>query len=190
MGQVLRARFDSKGEDEMRSIRVLGLTVASCGLLAAFAAPGIAKDPKLIGPINQSPQSLGQATVELKVHYGHKSHGSKKMVPKSLLAKEHNLYFTCLDGQVYYPGGGGDASQQSKVDFEETIRVKKNKTFGVTDTTVGDTNTGSISIQGKIVGRTASGTIRMENHENDGSRPPGDVHTCDSGVLSWTASAP
>jgi hypothetical protein len=28
----------------------------------------------------------------------------------------------------------------------------------------------------------------MENHENDGSRPPGDVHTCDTGVLGWTAS--
>jgi hypothetical protein len=30
----------------------------------------------------------------------------------------------------------------------------------------------------------------MENHRNNGSPPPNDDLTCDSGVLSWTASAP
>jgi len=172
----------------MRSVRVVGLAAMFFALLAAVAVPGIAKDPKWIGPVSQVPGTLGQATVELKIHFGRKSHGSKKLVPKSLQAKEHNVYFSCLNGQSYYPGGGGDASNQSKVDVEETIFVKRNRTFNITDTTSGDTNTGTFNLQGRIGRTSASGTLRMENHENDGSRPPGDIHTCDSGVLSWTAT--
>jgi hypothetical protein len=101
-----------------------------------------------------------------------------------------NVYYTCADGQIYYPSvGGGDASTSTHISFEETIFVKKNKTFGVTDSSSGDTDSGSLSITGKFRGRTASGTIHMENHRNDGSNH-GDYLTCDSGVLSWTASAP
>ena len=159
--------------------------------LALWASPTVAKDPKWFGPINQPPSTLGQATVELKVHFGHKSHGSKKLVAKSLLAKEHSVYYDCLNGHSYYPGaGGGDALTSAKLEIEETIFVKKNRTFNVTDTTVGDTESFSFNFQGQIAGRTASGTLRVQNYENDGSRPAGDLHTCDSGVLSWTASAP
>jgi hypothetical protein len=128
--------------------------------------------------------------VELKIHFGRKSHRSKKLVPKNLLAKEFNVYFGCADGQDYYPGAGGDSATRSKVEIEETIFVKKNRTFNVTDTSSGDSDSGSFNFQGRIAGRTASGTLRMENHRNDGSHPPGDPLTCDTGVLSWTASAP
>jgi hypothetical protein len=106
------------------------------------------------------------------------------------VAKEINVYYACADGLSYYPGGGGDASTRSKVDVEETIFVKKNRTFNVTDTTSGDSDSGSFNFQGRIGKRTASGTLRMENHRNDGSHPAGDPLTCDTGVLSWTASAP
>jgi hypothetical protein len=107
------------------------------------------------------------------------------------MAKLNNVYYTCGDGQKWYPSdGGGDASTSTHIRFEETIFVKKNKKFGVTDSSSGDTDSGSVSITGKFRGRSASGTIRMENHRNDGSRPPGDIYTCDSGVLGWTASAP
>jgi hypothetical protein len=173
-----------------RLLRVLSLAMIAGAALALSAPLSIAKDPKLVGPVSQPPGSLGQATVELKVHFGHKSHGSKKLVAKNLLAKVRNVYFTCLDGQSYYPGAGGDASTSSKVEVEETIFVKKKGTFNVTDSQVGDTNTGTFNFQGKFTGHAARGTLRMENHENDGSRPPGDIHTCDSGVLPWTASAP
>jgi hypothetical protein len=162
------------------------------GAALALSAPlSIAKDPKWVGPVNQLPLSLGQASVELKVHFGHKSHGSKKLVPKNLLAKEINVYFPCADGQDYYPtdGGGGDAITTSHTSIEETIFVKKNRTFNVTDTSSGDTDSGSFNLQGRFRGRTASGTLRMENHYNDGSNH-GDYLTCDTGVLSWTASAP
>jgi hypothetical protein len=163
------------------------------GAALALSVPlGVAKDPKWFGPVSQPPGTLGQATVELKIHFGHKSHGSKKFVAKSLLAKEHSVYYGCLNGQTYYPGaGGGDALDSAKLEIEETIFVKKKKgTFNVTDTTVGDTESFSFNLQGRIAGRSASGTLRLENHENDGSRPPGDIHTCDTGVLPWTASAP
>lgn len=73
--------------------------------------------------------------------------------------------------------------------IEGTIFVKKNKTFNVTDTSSGDIDSGSFNLQGRFTGRTASGTLRMENHRNDGSNH-GDYLTCDTGVLSWTASAP
>jgi hypothetical protein len=165
--------------------------LATAAALALWASPTVAKDPKWFGPINQAPGTLGQATVELKIHFGHKSHRSKKLVAKSLLAKEHSVYYDCLNGQSYYPGaGGGDALTSAKLEIEETIFVKKKGTFNVTDTTVGDTESFSFNLQGRIAGRSASGTLRLENHENDGSRPAGDIHTCDSGVLSWTASAP
>jgi hypothetical protein len=73
--------------------------------------------------------------------------------------------------------------------IEETIFVKKNKTFNVTDASSGDIDSGSFNLQGRFTGRTASGTLRMENHYNDGSNH-GDYRTCDTGVLNWTASAP
>jgi hypothetical protein len=172
-----------------RPFTVLALATAVAAL-ALWASPTVAKDPKWDGPVNQPPGSLGQATVELKVHFGHKSHGSKKLVPKNLLAKEFNVYFTCADGQKYYLGAGGDSATRSKVEIEETIFVKKNKTFNVTDTSSGDSDSGSFNLQGRFTGRTASGTLRLENHRNDGSHPAGDPLTCDSGVLPWTASAP
>ena len=157
-------------------VRVLVLAAATSAALALTASSTIAKDPKWVGPVNQPPLSLGQASVELKVHFGHKSHGSKKLVPKNMLAKENNVYFPCADGQQYYPtnGGAGDYITSSHTAIEETIFIKKNKTFNVTDTGTGDID---------------SGTLRMENHYNDGSNH-GDYRTCDTGVLSWTATAP
>ena len=173
-----------------RPFSVFGLATAAAAL-ALWASPTVAKDPKWFGPISQAPGTLGQATVELKIHFGHKSHRSKKFVAKNLLAKEHNVYYGCLNGQSYYPGaGGGDAATSSKLEIEETIFVKKNRTFNVTDSNSGDIDTGTFNLQGRIAGHTASGTLRMENHRNDGSRPAGDTLTCDSGVLNWTASAP
>ena len=177
----------------MRTARVVGLATMTCAALALLAGSTSAKDPKWVGPVNQPPGggTFGQASVELKVHFGRKTHGSKKFVPKSLMAKLTNVYFTCADGQIYYPSdGGGDASTSTHISFEETIFVKKNRTFNVTDTTVGDTESFSFNLQGRIAGRSASGTLRLQNYENDGSRPAGDIHTCDTGVLSWTASAP
>jgi hypothetical protein len=174
-----------------RTVRVIALAAATSVALAISASTTIAKDPKWVGPVSQPPLSLGQASVELKVHFGHKSHGSKKLVPKNLLAKEINVYFPCADGQAYYPtdGGGGDFITTSHTAIEETIFVKKNKTFNVTDTSTGDTDSGTFNFQGRFRGHTASGTLRMENHYNDGSNH-GDYRTCDTGVLSWTASAP
>jgi hypothetical protein len=175
-----------------RPIRAFTLTAVVGATLALLAPLSVAKDPKWTGPVNQPPGggTFGQASIELKVHFGRKKHGSKKFVPKSLMAKLTNVYYTCADGQIYYPSvGGGDASTSTHISFEETIFVKKNKTFGVTDSSSGDTDSGSLSITGKFRGRTASGTIHMENHRNDGSNH-GDYLTCDSGVLSWTASAP
>ena len=177
----------------MRTARVVGLATTTCIALALLAGSTSAKDAKWVGPVNQPPGggTFGQASVELKVHLGRKSHGSKKFVPKSLMAKLNNVYYTCGDGQKWYPSeGGGDASTSTHIRFEETIFVKRNRKFGVTDSSSGDTDSGSVSITGKFRGRTASGTIRMENHRNDGSQPPGDIFTCDSGVLGWTASAP
>ncbi len=174
-----------------RTARVLGLAAATSAALAVGASSTIAKDAKWTGPVNQPPLSLGQASVELKVHLGHKFHHSKKLVPKNLLAKAINVYFRCADGEAYYPtdGGGGDAVTTTHTSIEETIFVKKNKTFNVTDSTSGDIDSGSFNLQGKFTGRTASGTLRMENHYNDGSNH-GDYRTCDTGVLNWTASAP
>jgi hypothetical protein len=171
-----------------RPVTAFALATAAAAMLALWASPTIAKDPKWDGPVSQPPGGLGQATVELKIHFGHKSHHSKKFVPKNLLAKVLNVYYTCADGQNYYPGGGGDASTRSKVEIEETIFVKKNKTFNVTDTTSGDSDSGSVNFQGRFARHSASGTLRMENHRNDGSHPPGDPLTCDSGVLPWTAA--
>ena len=173
------------------TLRVLALATATCAFLAVAASTTIAKDPKWVGPVNQPPLSLGQASVELKVHFGHKSHGSKKLVPKNMLAKEINVYFPCADGEQYYPtdGGGGDFITSSHVAIEETIFIKKNRTFNVTDTGRGDIDSGTFNLQGRFTGHTASGTLRMENHYNDGSNH-GDYRTCDTGVLSWTASAP
>ena len=176
----------------MRSARVLALGVASiCAALAFFVSPTLAKDPKLVGPLNQPPLSFGQASVQLKVHFGHKSHGSKKLVPKTLEAKEFNVYWRCADGLDYYPtdGGTGDATQHSHVNIEETVSIRKNKTFNHTDTTTGDFDSGTFNIQGRFRGRSASGTLRMENHYNDGSNHA-DALTCDTGVLNWTASVP
>jgi hypothetical protein len=174
-----------------RTVRVIALAALTSGALALTASSTIAKDPKWVGPVNQPPLSLGQASVELKVHFGHKSHGSKKLVPKNMLAKEINVYFPCADGQQYYPtdGGGGDFITSSHTAIEETIFIKKNKTFNVTDTGTGDIDSGTFNFQGRFTGHTASGTLRMENHYNDGSNH-GDYRTCDTGVLSWTATAP
>jgi hypothetical protein len=173
------------------TVRVIGLAAATSAALALTASSTIAKDPKWVGPVNQPPLSLGQASVELKVHFGHKSHGSKKLVPKNLLAQAINVYFPCADGQAYYPtnGGAGDSITTSHARIEETIFVKKNKTFNVTDTSTGDIDSGTFNFQGRFTGHTASGTLRMENHYNDGSNH-GDYRTCDTGVLNWTASAP
>ena len=177
----------------MRPVRVAALVVAFCAALAVSASLTAARhapDPKLIGPVNQPPLSFGQATVQLKVHFGHKSHGSKKLVPKSFEGKEFNVYIHCADGNDYYPtdGGGSDAATSAHRQLEETVFVKKNKTFSVTDTSTGDVDSGTFNMTGKFRGRTASGTLRIENHRNNGSPPPNDDLTCDSGVLSWTAS--
>ena len=177
----------------MRSVRVVALAVASiCAALALSVSPTLAKDPKWVGPLSQPPLSFGQASIELKIHFGHKSHGSKKLIPKSLGAKERNVYTHCADGTDGYPtdGGTGDATQSSHVNIEETVFVKKNGNFNVTDTAAGDFDTGTFNITGRIHGHSASGTLRMENHRNNGSPPPNDPLTCDSGVLNWTASAP
>src|SRR3954469_7240564 len=119
----------------MRSARVVGLAIMTCAALALLAGSTSAKDPKWVGPVNQPPGggTFGQASIELKVHFGRKSHGSKKLVPKNLQAKATNVYFTCADGQAYYMGGS-DAATTSHVKIEETVFVKKNKTFNVTDT--------------------------------------------------------
>lgn len=175
-----------------RTFYLAAFIVTICAALAVSAGLSAAKDPKWVGPVNQPPGggTFGQASIELKVHFGRKKHGSKKFVPKSLMAKLTNVYYTCADGQIYYPSvGGGDASTSTHISFEETIFVKRNKKFGVTDSSSGDIDSGSLSITGKFQGRIASGTIHMENHYNDGS-DHGDYRTCDSGILSWTASAP
>jgi hypothetical protein len=175
-----------------RTVRVIALAAAVCVALAVMASLTVAKGglkAKLIGPVNQPPLSLGQATVELKVAFRHKG---KKLVPKSFEGKERNLYIHCADGTDGYPtdGGAGDAITGSHIEIESTVFVKKNGTFNHTDTSRGDVDSGTFNIQGKFHGRSASGTLRMENHRNDGSSPSNDDLTCDSGVLSWTASAP
>lgn len=175
----------------MRPARVVVLVAALCAALALSASLTVAKGggkAKLVGPVSQPPLSFGQATVELKVTFGHRG---KKLVPKSFLGKERNLYIHCADGTDGYPtdGGTGDATMSSHVDIESTVFVKKNGTFNHTDTNRGDVDTGTFNIQGRIRGHSASGTLRMENHRNNGSPPPGDELTCDSGVLNWTASA-
>ena len=75
------------------------------------------------------------------------------------------------------------------MNIEETVSIRKNKTFNHTDTTTGDFDSGTFNIQGRFRGRSASGTLRMENHYNDGSNHA-DALTCDTGVLNWTASVP
>jgi hypothetical protein len=175
-----------------RLIRISVLAVAICVALAGVASLTVAKGgfkAKLVGPVNQPPLSFGQATVELKVVYGHRG---KKLVPKSFLGKERNLYVHCADGSDGYPtdGGIGDAVKGSHIDIESTVFVKKNGTFNHTDTNSGDVDSGTFNIQGKIRGHSASGTLRMENHRNNGAPPPNDELTCDSGVLNWTATAP
>ncbi len=164
---------------------MIAALVASASLTIAKGGNG----GKWVGPVNQPPASLGQATVELNVQFRHKG---RKLIPKSFIGKERNLYIHCADGMDYYPtdGGGGDAPTSSHVGIESTVFVKKNKTFNHTDTDSGDVDAGTFNIQGKFHGRTASGTLRMENHRINGSPPPNDNLTCDSGVLSWTASAP
>ena len=174
-----------------RRVRVLALATIAGAALALSVPLSVAKDPKWDGPVNQPPLggTFGQASVELKVHFGRKSHGSKKFVPKNLRAKLINVYFLCADGQMYYPSdSGGDATTSTHISFESTIFVKKNKTFTSTDSTTGDTDSGSFNITGRFQGKTASGTIHLENHRNNGAPPPNDDLTCDSGVLSWTAS--
>jgi hypothetical protein len=174
-----------------RRFRVLALATIAVAALALSVPLSVAKDPKWTGPVNQplGGGTFGQAFVELKVHFGRKSHGSKKFVPKNLRAKLINVYFLCGDGQIYYPSdGGGDASTTTHISFESTIFVKKNKTFTSTDSTTGDTDSGSNNITGRFQGKTASGTIRLENHRNNGAPPPNDPFTCDSGVLNWTAT--
>src|SRR6476620_4489719 len=114
-----------------RLVRILVLAAAICAALAAVAALTVAEGgfkAKLVGPVNQPPLSFGQATVELKVVYGHRG---KKLVPKSFLGKERNLYIHCADGTDGYPtdGGTGDATMTSHVDIESTVFVKKNGTF-------------------------------------------------------------
>jgi hypothetical protein len=174
-----------------RTVRVIALAAAVCVALAVMASLTVAKGgkAKYIGPINQPPATLGQATVELKVKFAHKG---KKLVPKSFEGKERNLYIHCADGTDGYPtdGGAGDAITGSHIEIESTVFVKKNGTFNHTDIGRGDVDSGTFNIQGKFKGRSASGTLRMENHRNNGSPPPNDDLTCDSGVLSWTASAP
>jgi hypothetical protein len=175
-----------------RLVRVLVLAAATCAALTALASLTVAKGglkAKYVGPVNQPPLSLGQATVELRVQFGHKG---KKLIPKSFVGKERNVYIHCADGTDGYPTDGsiGDAPTGSFIDLQSTVFVKKNKTFNYTDTNTGDVDTGTVNIQGKFHGRSASGTFRIENHRNNGSPPPNDELTCDSGVLSWTASAP
>jgi hypothetical protein len=177
----------------MRPVRVVALAAIVCAALAFMASLTVAKGGhggKWVGPVNQPPLSFGPASVELNVAFGHKG---KKLVPKSFLGKErNNLYIHCADGTDGYPtdGGTGDSVKGSFVDIETTVFVKKNGTFNHTDTNSGDVDTGTFNIQGKFHGHSASGTLRMENHRNNGAPPPGDDLTCDSGVLSWTASAP
>jgi hypothetical protein len=175
-----------------RLVRVLALGVAIIAALVASASLTIAKGGnggKWVGPVNQPPLSFGQATIEFNVQFRHKG---KKLIPKSFIGKERNIYIHCADGTDGYPtdGGTGDATMTSHVNIESTVFVKKNRTFNHTDTNSGDVDTGTFNIQGKFHGRTASGTLRIENHRNNGSPPPNDELTCDSGVLSWTASAP
>ncbi len=120
----------------MRPARVVVLAAAICAALALSASLTVAKGggkAKLVGPVSQPPLSFGQATVELKVTFGHRG---KKLVPKSFLGKERNLYIHCADGTDGYPtdGGTGDATMSSHVDIESTVFVKKNGTFNHTDT--------------------------------------------------------
>ena len=56
-----------------RPVTALALATAAA-VLALGASPTVAKDPQWDGPVSQPPGSLGQATVELKIHFGRKSH--------------------------------------------------------------------------------------------------------------------
>jgi hypothetical protein len=174
-----------------RLIRLLVLATAIVVALVASTSLTAAKggSHKWTGPISQPPLSFGQATVSLDVRFKHKG---KKLIPKSFIGLERNLYVHCADGMDYYPtdGGTGDAPTSSHVAIESEVFIKKNGTFTNTDTARGDVDSGTNTITGKFHRHSASGTIRFENHRNDGSQPPGDDLTCDSGLLNWTASAP
>ncbi|HET9121779.1 MAG TPA: hypothetical protein VFN72_14715, partial [Solirubrobacterales bacterium] len=85
-----------------RTFGLAGVGATICVALTILASTTVAKDPKWTGPVNQPPGggTFGQASIELKVHFGRKKHGSKKFVPKSLMAKLTNVYYTCADGQI------------------------------------------------------------------------------------------
>lgn len=156
--------------------------VAICALVVmVVAAPPVeAKREKFAGPVNLAPINPGvtpPASIEFTVRF---EKDGKKLKPKSVFPlTERNIYMTCSDGSYVYSTDGA-SDTEFHVGFSFELFVKKGK-FSENDPS------SEIEVSGKIERNgTASGTIRMAGRVTPPGYPSLD---CDTGVLTWTATA-
>ena len=85
------------------------MAATTCAALAVSVSPPLAKDLELVGRLNQPPLTLDRRLSSCRSISGTSATAARSSFPKSLEAKERNVYYSCLDGENGYPtDGGGD----------------------------------------------------------------------------------
>lgn len=173
----------------MRRATTAGVLAATC-LAVAITAPAAmgGKTVTFSGPIDlaYTPSPAGFAhsppTIKFKVSFDGKR---PKSIPVGTL-KAEGLYGSCSFGAYgcnAYPGEPAHCyTTGGPFDDDNGFRIKKKKFSG----TMGEEIFGFLTVTGRIGKSSATGTVHGWY-----SRPATSDHpaaTCDTGVLSWSAS--
>jgi hypothetical protein len=172
--------------------------VALAAISAAFAlapATAMGKTFRFQGPVNQpfipSPAgfSTDAPTVQLKVSFAGKK---PKVIPGGTM-KSEGIYGSCVFGAPGCSAYEGEAPQCFWANGEvgDDVRIKKGK-FAVTWRDYGATGD-YLRITGRVRKRSVTGTVHgyaviepsTPDAAGNGGHPGA---TCDTGVLSWTAT--
>jgi hypothetical protein len=181
----------------MRRTIILATLAALCATFAIAPATSMAKKVLYSGPVNLPfvPSPAGFATdrpaIELKIRFD----GKTPVAVQGGTVKTQGLYSSCVAHSYGCDDYCSDATGCEPLHcriasslFEEAengFKVKKNRRFaGTLHAPFGDS---FLAVTGRVGKGTVSGTIRahyvLPTRPSDGANA-----TCDTGVVSWTAT--
>jgi hypothetical protein len=195
----------------MRRMTTIATLAAACAALAVAPSMAMGKAVKYQGPVNQPfvPSNTGfprqQPAIEFKVVFAGKT---PKVIPDGTVRAD-GLYGPCLESNGCKPlcldfNGVCDPPQcfdhtgitnTTHNTVNHALKVKRNRTFS--GTYFGEFDNPQeqqgnyLKITGKVSKRSVTGTVQFHTFQTAGvgsDFKPKPAETCDSGVLTYTAS--
>jgi hypothetical protein len=187
----------------MRRTTTIATLAAICAALAIASPTAMGKTVKFEGPVNltyvPSPAGFATAppTMELKVTFAGKK---PKVIPGGTM-KAEGLYGLCVFGAYgcsAYPGEAAHCHSVALQKFGDQLKIKNKRfsgTFRELEGAPKDVVDGNFfTVTGRVTKKSVTGTVHARSYQP--ASPPGTLPvdrphpaaTCDTGVLTWSAT--